>query len=242
MFKKGKKKSEADLESLKPDAGLTPAPPKDPTLYEVIGVDETATQEEIEAAYRKAAKDSHPDLHSDDPKASSKFQLVQKAGAVLRDPSRRRLYDQTENEDVKMGNLEPWKQKMISLFFEVANELLSDQKSFKYKNLFGLMKMMLESHSKRTQASIENAKLNIELRKALAERIEGGSFFGQMIDGEIRRLEIEIERAEAEIKDNDRIILELKVYKYKYEEPPAPDPRAPSTMRVSLGSIFGQPL
>ena len=44
--------------------------------YKIMGVDKSATQDDIRKAYRHRAKIWHPDLHPDDPKAKAKFQAV----------------------------------------------------------------------------------------------------------------------------------------------------------------------
>ncbi|WP_407717618.1 J domain-containing protein, partial [Floccifex porci] len=41
--------------------------------YRVLGIDKNATEEEIKKAYRKKAKECHPDLHPDDPDAQQKM-------------------------------------------------------------------------------------------------------------------------------------------------------------------------
>lgn len=62
--------------------------------YAVLGVDKTASQEEIKKAYRKLARQLHPDLNSDDPKAEEKFKELNEANEVLSDEETRRKYDQ----------------------------------------------------------------------------------------------------------------------------------------------------
>lgn len=62
------------------------------THYDTLGVSEKASQSEIKAAYRKLAREVHPDV-SDFPDAAAKFQLVQQAYEVLSDPRRRDGYD-----------------------------------------------------------------------------------------------------------------------------------------------------
>jgi len=61
--------------------------------YEVLGVSKTATDAEIKSAFRKLAKQYHPDINKE-AGAEEKFKEVQEAYAVLSDPNRRKQYDQ----------------------------------------------------------------------------------------------------------------------------------------------------
>lgn len=62
--------------------------------YKILGVDKTIPQKEVKKAYLKRAKQFHPDLHPDDPKAQAKFQALQEAYDVIGDPEKRKKYDQ----------------------------------------------------------------------------------------------------------------------------------------------------
>ena len=61
--------------------------------YDILGVSKTATDEEIKRAFRKLAKEYHPDVNKT-PEAESKFKEIGEAYAVLSDESKRRQYDQ----------------------------------------------------------------------------------------------------------------------------------------------------
>lgn len=62
--------------------------------YKILGVDKSIPQNEVKRAYLKRAKQFHPDLHPDDPKAKAKFQALTEAYDVIGDPEKRRKYDQ----------------------------------------------------------------------------------------------------------------------------------------------------
>ncbi|THF99511.1 hypothetical protein TEA_002963 [Camellia sinensis var. sinensis] len=65
------------------------------SLYEVLGVEKTASQQEIKKAYYKLALRLHPDKNPGDEEAKEKFQQLQKVISILGDEEKRALYDQT---------------------------------------------------------------------------------------------------------------------------------------------------
>ena len=62
--------------------------------YKILGVDKNIAQKDVKRAYLKRAKQFHPDLHPDDPKAKAKFQMLNEACEVINDPEKRKKYDQ----------------------------------------------------------------------------------------------------------------------------------------------------
>ncbi|MDD7971175.1 molecular chaperone DnaJ [Roseinatronobacter alkalisoli] len=62
-------------------------------FYEVLGVNRSASAEEIKKAYRKKAKELHPDRNSDNPNAEAQFKEANEAYDALKDPDRKAAYD-----------------------------------------------------------------------------------------------------------------------------------------------------
>lgn len=66
----------------------------DKDYYADLGVSSSADQSEVKRAYRKLARENHPDTHPDDPAAADRFKRVAEAYDVLSDASERKEYDQ----------------------------------------------------------------------------------------------------------------------------------------------------
>lgn len=65
-------------------------------LYDILGVQRRASDDEIRQAFRKLAKEHHPDLNSGNAAAAEKFKRISAANEILSDPERRRQYDAGE--------------------------------------------------------------------------------------------------------------------------------------------------
>ena len=72
-------------------------------LYEVLGVARDATDDELKRAYRRKARELHPDTNPDDPAAEAEFKQVTVAYEILNDPQRRQQYDRFGLQGVMGG-------------------------------------------------------------------------------------------------------------------------------------------
>ena len=59
--------------------------------YKILGVNKDASQDDIKKAYKKLARQYHPDLNPNDPDAHRKFQEINEANEVLSDPEKRKI-------------------------------------------------------------------------------------------------------------------------------------------------------
>jgi len=64
-----------------------------PDLYQLLGVPRQASREEIALAWRRRARDEHPDARPADPDAPGRFRALAEAWQMLGDPARRAAYD-----------------------------------------------------------------------------------------------------------------------------------------------------
>jgi DnaJ-class molecular chaperone len=69
--------------------------------YEILGVSRDADKAEVKTAFRKLARELHPDVNDHDPEAEQKFKAAAEAYEVLSDPERRRAYDAYGHEGLR---------------------------------------------------------------------------------------------------------------------------------------------
>jgi DnaJ-class molecular chaperone len=75
--------------------------------YEVLGVGRDANKAEVKTAFRRLARELHPDVNDHDPEAEEKFKAAAEAYEVLSDPERRRAYDAYGHEGLRGGGGAP---------------------------------------------------------------------------------------------------------------------------------------
>jgi molecular chaperone DnaJ len=79
--------------------------PRDP--YEVLGVQRDAGEQDVKKAFRRLARELHPDVNAHDPQAEEKFREAAEAYEILSDPERRATYDRYGHEGLRSGGYAP---------------------------------------------------------------------------------------------------------------------------------------
>lgn len=106
----------------------------DVSLYEIVGVSEKATPDEIKKAYRRLALHLHPDKNTA-PDAQEKFQQLQRVYSILSDPDKRKVYDQTgsigDAEELDSSDF-----KSLYEFFKSQLEEITEDKLVEYHNKY----------------------------------------------------------------------------------------------------------
>jgi DnaJ-class molecular chaperone len=75
--------------------------------YEVLGLGRDANKAEVKTAFRRLARELHPDVNDHDPEAEEKFKAAAEAYEVLSDPERRQVYDRYGHEGLRSGGFPP---------------------------------------------------------------------------------------------------------------------------------------
>jgi DnaJ-class molecular chaperone len=75
--------------------------------YEILGIDRDANGGEVKTAFRRLARELHPDVNDHDPEAEEKFKEAAEAYEVLSDPERRRAYDTYGHEGLRASGFPP---------------------------------------------------------------------------------------------------------------------------------------
>ncbi len=104
--------------------------------YQVLGVDRGAGDVEVKKAFRRLARELHPDVNRHDPEAEEKFKEAAEAYEVLSDPDRRGTYDRFGHEGLRSGGWSPQTdgfasfEDVLSAFFGSGDPMFSEMFGF----------------------------------------------------------------------------------------------------------------
>ncbi len=137
--------------------------------YDILGVERTATPEEIKKAYRKLAFKYHPDKNPGDDGAREKFKEVTKAFEVLSDKEKRAQYDQFGAAGPGMGGPSGFNQGA----YDMNDALRAFMQAFEGESIFDSLFGMGGGRAGRSRAVQRGSDIRIRLKLTLEETAKG---------------------------------------------------------------------
>src|ERR1700704_5403225 len=182
--------------------------------YKTLGVSKNASAEEIKKAYRKAARQHHPDVNKK-PEAEKRFKEINEANEVLSDPEKRKRYDAVgpEWERFQQGGQQPGGFQWVYTGQPGADPFNGDAGGFSdfFRTLFGEGATDFDTGpfgrpSTRRRRAVAGVDVESEVEITLAEAYKGTerSVEMRLPDGTTRRLSVKIP---AGVRDGQRIRL-----------------------------------
>src|ERR1700687_1243964 len=171
--------------------------------YKTLGVSKNASAEEIKKAYRKAARQHHPDVNKK-PEAEKRFKEINEANEVLSDPEKRKRYDAVgpEWERFQQGGQQPGGFQWVYTGQPGADPFNGDAGGFSdfFRTLFGEGTAdfntgpLFGRPGTRSRRSVAGSDVESEVEITLAEAYRGTerSVEMRLPDGATRRLSVKI--------------------------------------------------
>ncbi len=133
--------------------------------YKILGVDKTASEEDIKKAYRKLARKLHPDLNPNDKDAHQKFQQINEANEVLSDSEKRKKYDQYGKDWQHADQFEQHRQSQRQSQYAGRQQFSGDDDH----DFSGFFESMFGSSGRRQQTKFRGQDYNAELKLNLTD-------------------------------------------------------------------------
>ena len=135
--------------------------------YKILGIEKTASDEDIKKAYRKLARQLHPDLNPNDKDAHHKFQQVNEANEVLSDPEKRKKYDQYGKDWQHADQFQQQRQSQRNSRY--SGEQFTGDDDSDFSNFF---ESMFGGSSRSRQTKFRGQDYNAELKLSLTGAME----------------------------------------------------------------------
>lgn len=191
-------------------------------LYGILGVERTASPEEIKAAYRRAAMDHHPDRNiGDEETANQKFQAVQSAYETLSDPDKRAFYDQ--NGTIPSAPVDPdaaFREDAIQIFMEaVANAGPQPTQ----RDIVDLMLQIVTGKQMTLRQAIQQNESMIAKLEKMVPRIgrkegaTGPNILSSFIEADIAGKRQQNERTRQMLEHGEKLLEYIRTYTFDVE-------------------------
>lgn len=208
------------------DDGKTDGKLIDP--YDVLGIDRKSDEKAIRSAYRRLAKEAHPDSGGDE----EKFNQLQASYDLLKDPVRRKVYDDT-GYDPELAD--PKDLKGLMLLEPLVNEMILDEREpGSFDPVAAMRRKLSDDILKNRFHILELERHRARLRKHLdrlarrSKKEAGSDVLGAMLRSRSESIAEAIKSAEAQIEAIEQAYTMLESYAYELDpvdDKPDADPR-----------------
>lgn len=185
------------------------------TLYDVLGVESDASLTEIKKAYKKRAAIYHPDRNEGSIEYKEKFQEIQEAYSVLKDPLRRKKYDDTGSTETGPSPRDVAYTVISSLFIRFLQENNYVQKDYVHS---------VVNELKRTRRTclgeLEFAKDKLKRFCDILTHLKVPEEIQEILDGEEARLKQNVHQVESSLGSVDIALEIIEDCKYSGEDNP----------------------
>lgn len=189
------------------------------SLYDDLGIAPDASDAEIKAAHRRAAKRHHPDAGG----KREDFERVQRAALILRDPGKRQRYDRdgTVEDD---ASIDHELQGAVSLMNEVFQAALASSPSLERTDIIGSAKAILAESIRNVEQQQARARADMRRFEKAATRLKhkgkGPNMLGQIIDDQIKGCQAHIAALDINIVAHKRATTMLGEYDWTVDRAP----------------------
>lgn len=186
------------------------------SLYDDLGLDRTASAEAVKAAHRAAVKRDHPDRGGE----PGRFDRIQRAYDVLRDPERRRHYDETGSYDESPEAAEA--QEALGLVQRLLSELVFGSADLATLDLVGAALAAVKAEREKVAAGTVATERNLERLAVVRARLErrtteGADAIAALLDHQERELHLNRPKIARALRVHDRAIALLQDYSYRMD-------------------------
>jgi curved DNA-binding protein CbpA len=181
--------------------------------YDILGVGRDADEAAIRTAFRRLAKESHPDSGGD----TDAFVLVQKAQDLLLDPVRRKVFDAT-GYDPELADARDIQGLM--LIEKLVNDIVLDEREPGSFDPLEKMRAMLQSEIRKARFHMREmeshgARVNRHLRRL--GHSAGTDVLGYMFRARMEAIAKAIHDSEKQVKAGERALEMLDIYSYEID-------------------------
>lgn len=206
---------------------------KKKTPYEVLGVDPKATSEQIKKAHKKRALETHPDRKGNE----DEFREVSKAIALLNNPLKKKIYDETGDDGERTATV-TFEMALAKLLLDLVGNLMEEGVQLKEVDMIPQMLRLLGAGLNSIEKDIrkmEHSSQNLE--EAIARFEEPN---GPLMSAMLRKQADDLDAKAKELRDVKKNMEEAGKYllkcKFKHQRP------AGASMAMAFpGASFKQP-